>query len=344
MKRMLALLLAFTMVLGLVSMQVAQAEDVKRIAIICDPVGVNPFLTQVVDKAKEMQEEGTYKFEYSVMECSDDAAWHENIRASVEENYDLIIGVGWQAADPLAQVATDFADRAQFICIDTVCDAANVKSYIFKPEEAAYLIGAIAASIAKDMGKPDGPFGSVNANPGEGSFPWRYGYMEGARAINPNLTLDNFVTNYTKSYTDAPVAKEFALQQAALGCPFINAASAVADYGTFEAAQEKGFYTSGQDADMTNPDNPYIVTSQIKYTGKVTEMGIKEFFEGGIVPGVVELGLKDDAVGAVYITDDGVNPRNAVLTDEIVATVREMAEKIKSGELVITVPNEADYK
>lgn len=352
MKRIMATIMAVTMMIGLLAGcgNDAPAKDgegkkeTKRIAMISDPVGVNPFLTQVVDQLKAMKESDEYNIEYSVIECSDDTAWGENIRASVEEGYDLIIGVGWQAADPLAAVAKQFPDKAQYVCIDTVCDADNVKSYIFKPEEAAFLIGAIAASIAEEQGQPMGPFGGVHVNPGEGSWPWRYGYMAGAREINPELQLTDFIFNYTKSYTDAPLAKELALQQAAQNCVFINAASAVADYGTFEAAMEKQFYTSGQDADMTTPDNPYIVTTQVKYTGKVTEMAVKEFLEGGIQPGVVELGLKEGAVGAVYITDDGINPRSEVLSDQIVDHVKELAEKIVSGELEVKLPNEADYK
>ena len=72
-------------------------------------------------------------------------------------------------------------------------------------------------------------------------------------------------------------------------------------------------------------------------------MAIEEFFTTGIQPGVVSLGLADNVVGAVYITDDGVNPRNAVLTDDIVAAARAAADKIKSGELVLEVPLEEDY-
>jgi basic membrane protein A len=265
--------------------------------------------------------------EYSVIECADDTAWSENIRASVEEGYDLILVVGWQGADPLNEVATQFPDKAQYVLIDTVCDNPNVKSYIFKPQEAAYLIGVIAGMVSADAGKPNGPYGGVHANPGQGSFEWRYGYMEGIKSVNPEVTNDDFIFNYTKSYTDAPLAKELALQQAAQGCVFINAASAVADFGTFEAAQEKGFYTSGQNYDRTSPDNPYILTTQVKYTGIVTEMIIDEFFSTGIQPGVVSLGLKEGVVSATYITDDGVNPRNTkVLTDEIVAKAREAAD------------------
>lgn len=324
----------------------ADAQAPKKIAMICDPVGVNPFLTQVKDKLEEMSKDPNYNITYSVMECGDDTAWGENIRASVEEGYDLILGVGWQVATPLAEVANQFPDKAQYIAIDTVCESENVKSYIFKAQEAAYLIGAVAALVSADAGKPEGPFGGVHANPGQGSFEWRYGYMEGAKHINPNIKTSDFIFNYTKSYTDAPIAKELALQQAAQGCVFINAASAVADFGTFEAALEKGFYTSGQDADRTTPDNKNILTTQVKYTGVVTEMAVKEFLsETGVQPGVVTLGLAEGAVGAIYITDDGVNPRNTeVLTDEIVAKVKEIANKIIAGEIVVEVPLEEDYK
>ncbi|MHC1772461.1 MAG: BMP family ABC transporter substrate-binding protein [Flexilinea sp.] len=323
---------------------IVSADDVKNVAIILDPVGVNPFLTQVVDKFAEVKAAGTYPMDYSVIECADDTAWSENIRASVEEGYDLILVVGWQGADPLNEVATQFPDKAQYVIIDTECPNENVKSYIFKPQEAAYLIGIIAGMVSADAGKPEGPYGGVHANPGQGSFEWRYGYMEGIKSINPKVTNDDFIFNYTKSYTDAPTAKELALQQAAQGCVFINAASAVADFGTFEAALEKGFYTSGQDYDRTSPDNPNIITTQVKYTGIVAGMIIDEFFSTGIQPGLVSLGLAEGVVGATYITDDGVNPRNTkVLTDEIVAKAREAADAIISGELVIKVPLEEEY-
>lgn len=322
----------------------SMVEAPKKIALVLDPVGTNPFLTQMVDKLAEMKAEGEYNFEYSVIECADSAAWGENIRASVEEGYDFVVVAGWQGSDPLDAVADQFPDKAQYALIDVTCDNPKVKSYIFKPAEAAYLIGAIAASVSADAGQPNGPFGAVHANPGQGSFEWRYGYMEGARAINPDLSMDDFLFNYTKSYTDAVLAKELALQQAAQNCVFINAASAVADFGTFEAAAEKGFYTSGQDADRTNPDNPYILTTQVKYTGVVMEMAVREFFDTGIQPGVASFGLVEGVVGATYITDDGTNPRNKdILTDEIVATVRGFSDKIKSGEIKVDVPLEDNY-
>ncbi|MEG1458697.1 MAG: BMP family ABC transporter substrate-binding protein [Acetivibrio sp.] len=351
-KKVLSLLLAAVMIMGTFTgcgsdkkeTAAGGKTETKRIALITDPVGTNPFLTQIVDKLDEIKETGTYPIEYSLVECTDGTAWSENVRASVEENYDLIMAVGFKAADPMKQVSEQFPDKAKYVVIDTTCDSPYVKSYIFKPQEGAYLVGAMAALISADMGKPKGPFGAVHANPGQGSFEWRYGYMEGAKAVNPEIQTSDFIFNYTKSYSDAPIAKELALQQAAQGCTFINAASAVADFGTFEAAKEKGFYTSGQDFDRTDPNNEFIVTTQVKYTGLVAEQVVKDLFDEKIEPGVTSLGLADGVIGATYITDDGVNPRSKVLTDEIIKQVKGYAEDIKSGKLKIEVPLEADYK
>jgi len=323
----------------------AEPLEIKRIAVICNVIGVNPFLTQIVDKFEEVDRSGIYPMEYSIIECSDIAAFGENIRAAVEEDFDLIISVGFQGGDSIAEISQMFPDKAQYVIIDTVADSPYVKSVVFRPEEAAYLIGIVAGGVSRDAGLPTGPIGGVHMNPGQGSFEWRFGYMEGARRISPELTPDDFIFNFTRSFNDPATAKELALQQAAQGVVFINAASAVSDFGTFEAALEAGFYTSGQDADRTTPDNPYIITTQVKYTGIVAGMVIDEFFSTGIIPGVVSLGLAEGAVGAVYITDDGTNPRNtAVLTDDIIAEARRAVQDIIEGRIVLTpVPLEEDY-
>ena len=345
MKKLLGILSVVFVVVLLVGCGGSDDSDTKRIAFITDPVGTNPFLTQATEKLEEIYNAGTYDMEYSIMESQDSGAWLDNVRAAVEEDYDLIIAIGWQAWDPMNEIADQYPDAAEYVCIDTDCANDNIKSITFNAAEGAYLIGAMAALVVDELGFPEGPIGAVHANPGQGSFPWRFGLMEGAHYINSDLEMDDFIFNYTSSYSDAALAKELALGQYAQGARFINGASAVADFGTFEAALEKGFYTSGQDADRTNPDNPYILSTQVKYTGVVTENIVDEFFsESGIITGHTELGLADDVVGAIYITDDGTNPRNsAILTDEMIVILRELAEKIRSGELVVTVPLEEDY-
>lgn len=345
MKRVLGLLSIMVLAVMLVGCGGTEDSSTKRIAFVTDPVGTNPFLTQATEKLAEIKAAGTYDMDYSIMESADSTAWLDNVRAAVNEDFDLIIAIGWQAWDPMNEIADQYPDKAKYVCIDVNCANDNIKSITFNAGEGAYLIGAMAALVVDELGFPEGPIGSVNANSGDGSFPWRYGLMEGAHYINGDIEQSDFIFNYTGSYTDAVLAKELAIGQYTQGARFINAASAVADFGTFEAALEKGFYTSGQDADRTNPDNEYILSTQVKYTGVVTENIVNEFFsEAGLINGHTELGIADGVVGAIYITDDGTNPRNeAILTNEMIVILRELADKIKNGEIVITVPLEADY-
>ena len=322
----------------------AEVVEVRRVAAIMNIVGVNPFLTQVVDMFEEIYASGRFPMEYTIIESGDIAAFGENIRAAVEEGYDLIISIGFQGASAIAEISQMFPDRADFVIIDTVADSPYVKSVTFKPSQAAYLIGVVAGMVSADQGQPMGPFGAVHANPGPASWEWRYGFMRGVMRVNPAVTPDNFIFNFTSSFTDAALAKELALAQAAQGAVFINAASAVADFGTFEAAFETGFFTSGQDADRTNPDNPNILTTQLKYTGRATELVLEQFFTTGIVPGVVRLGIEEGGVGAAHITSPGLFRNHDVLTDAIIAEAQQAVEEMLSGRLVLyPAPSEDDY-
>ena len=76
-----------------------------KIALVCDKVGTQVFLPQMVQALNEAAEK--YGFEATVAECADNAAFEENIRALVAEEYDLIIGGGWQAGDAINKVATE---------------------------------------------------------------------------------------------------------------------------------------------------------------------------------------------------------------------------------------------
>jgi basic membrane protein A and related proteins len=307
----------------------AVESDVLTVSLVCDKIGTNPFLTQMQDAMEEMQ--ATYGLEISIIECADLSVWEENIRMSAISGSDMIIVAGWAGMDPIDTVANEFSgeDDPVFVLIDAEIDNQHVKSITFREQEGAYLVGMIAGLI-----NPTNKFGQVYAEEGASNIKWEWGFQEGVKAVRENPV---FFANYTNSYTDAAKAKEFALQQSAAGCGFIFAASAVADYGTFEAAQEKGFYTSGQDADKTTPDNPYIMTTQLKNTGNVIRKVVSEFAEGTMSMESEIYGIKEGTIGATYITDEGLNPRDtSIFTDEMVGQVKAVAESIRTGELELT--------
>ncbi|ERT64569.1 BMP family ABC transporter substrate-binding protein [Peptoniphilus sp. BV3AC2] len=314
-------------------------EAKKKIALVTDPAGTQVFVLNMIAGLKDAAEE--LGFEPIVVECADAAAFEENTRALVEEKVDLIIGGGWPSGEAINKIASEFPDGAKYALIDSEVEAENVKCISFREQEGAYLIGMIAAMVTE----PDEQFfGGVHVNQGVGSWKWRYGFMEGAKSIKPD---SKFVFNYTGSFNEPAKAKEFAIQQYEQGARFINAAAAGGDKGVFEAALEKGFYTSGQDIDLTNPDNKYIVSSQIKDSYATVKYLVKQFMEQGDnwKSDNEEWGLEEGTIGAVYVTHESKNPRSDRLTDEDIAKLKEAAEKIKSGELDLkTLPKEEDYK
>lgn len=314
-------------------------EAKKKIALVTDPAGTQVFVLNMIAGLKDAAKE--LGFEPIVVECADAAAFEENTRALVEEKVDLIIGGGWPSGEAINKIASEFPDGAKYALIDSEVEAENVKCISFREQEGAYLIGMIAAMVTE----PDEQFfGGVHVNQGVGSWKWRYGFMEGAKSIKPD---SKFVFNYTGSFNEPAKAKEFAIQQYEQGARFINAAAAGGDKGVFEAALEKGFYTSGQDIDLTNPDNKYIVSSQIKDSYATVQYLVKQFMEQGDnwKSDNEEWGLEEGTIGAVYVTHESKNPRSDRLTDEDIAKLKEAAEKIKSGELDLkTLPKEEDYK
>lgn len=337
MKKLVSLILALALVLALVPAAMAEGES---IAVICDPVGNNLFLTQVVEKVAELAP--TYGYTYSIMECSDTDEWQANYRASVMEGYNLIVGVGWQSAEFANELATEFPDAAKYAVIDTDAGNDNVMSVSYNEEQAAFLMGVMAGLAFPN----EKLYGYIGCFDGSGSFKYRWGFAEGVKYVNPDAT---FTFNFTNSYSDTAIAYEYAKQQQAAGATYIFGGAAAANEGIFQAALELAqagtpIYSIAQDADATTPDNPYILSAQLKNTGVTMGYIIDQFFAGTMPMGLTEQKLVDGAIGATHITNEGKYLNAEILTEDVINGCKEVVEKIVSGELVLELPDPASYQ
>ncbi|MDO4356959.1 MAG: BMP family ABC transporter substrate-binding protein [Clostridia bacterium] len=336
MKKLASFILVLALILTLAPASFAEGD---RVAVICDPVGTNLFLTQVVEKAEELK--ATYGYELSVMECSDTDEWQANYRAAVAEGYNLIVGVGWQSAEYANELATEYPDAAKYAVIDTDAGNENVMSISYNEQQAAYLMGVMAGNAFPD----EEIYGYIGAFDGAGSFKYRWGFAEGVKSVNPDA---KFIFNFTNSYSDTSVAYEYAKQQAAAGATYIFGGAAACNEGIFQAALELAeagtpIYSIAQDADATTPDNPYIISSQLKNTGVTMGYIIDQYFAGTMTMGLTEQALKDGAIGATHITNEGNYLNEEILTPEVIEACKEAVEKIVSGELTLELPDPADY-
>lgn len=349
MKKILAIMLSMAMMLVVLAGCSGDPEEEGggktdgdkekvKVALLTDEAGTQVFILSMINALKDNADK--YGYEAIIAESGDSAAFEENARALIEEEVDFIIGGSWQAGEAMNKIATEFPDAASYAMIDTELEADNIKCISYREQEGAYLIGMIATMVTEEG---DNTYSGVHANQGAGSWRWRYGFMEGAKKMNPD---SKFIFNYVGDYNDPAKAKELALQQYEQGAKFINAAAAGGDKGVFEAALEKQFYTSGQDVDLTTPDNPYVVSSQIKDTYATVEYLLEKYFGEEEWTGEnEEWGIAEGVIGAVHVTHESENPVSDRFTEEDIKTLKQVADDIKTGKLDMTdMPKEEDYK
>lgn len=321
----------------------AKSADSKRntdfkMAMISSEIGSEEFNLSAYNAMMEAAEE--YGFDCISIECTDTTAWEENIMAVSQEEYDLVVGVGWNTAEPIAKAADQFSN-VTYAVIDTICKNDRVTSITFREEEGAYVEGImLATAFPKDE-----LYGYVCSYQTQATYKYRYGYEEGIKAVNPDAKM---IYNYVNSYTDTSMVYEYAMQQKAAGCNVvIGGISSAANNGIYQACLELGdkgtpIYTTGLSVDQTTKDNPYILGGLLKNTGVCMTDIIVNYIDGTLKPGEQSGGLKEGMFGVVFATTDGGNYLNEeIFTEDVIQAGKYAVENIISGEIKIIVPEEA---
>ncbi|MFQ6088472.1 MAG: BMP family protein, partial [Candidatus Methanofastidiosia archaeon] len=237
--------------------------------------------------------------------------------------YSIIISIGFDQADALSVVAKEYPEQ-KFAIVDMVVDLPNIASFVFRENESSFLVGAIAGMITETnkigfVGGMDIPL--INK--------FLAGYKAGAKHVNPDVEV--YVV-YVGGWADPAKGKELALSQIDKGADIVYQAAGRSGLGVIEAAKERDIYAIGVDADQRYlaPDN--ILTSALKRVDVAVYRVIKSVIGGTFSGGIYDLGIKENGVGAVLDN----NP--SIVTQDIVAKVRELEQKVASGE--IQVPTE----
>lgn len=241
------------------------------------------------------------------------------------EEYDLIVGIGFDQVDAIGKVASEFPDQ-KFLIIDSVVEnAPNVASAIFKSNEAAFLAGAVSANQSET--KKIGFLGGMDI-PLINEF--LAGYQAGAKYIDDSVEV---LVNYVGNWGDPNTGKEMTISMYDNGADIVYAAAGGSGLGVFTAAGEKGKMSIG--ADMTPsqmPDVMYLGT--LKRIDNVIFDNVKSVIDGNWEGGLYNLGLAEDAVGY------SVEGSNIETPQEYIDKAEELKTKIVSGELEI--PNTLD--
>ncbi|MFI6336515.1 BMP family ABC transporter substrate-binding protein [Streptomyces sp. NPDC050535] len=297
-----------------------------------DPVGQNEFLKLAVSgvEAAAKAHDGTRK----VYQSSDTASEQQNVAAAVEAEPDVIVLVGFEFADLVAQQA-DAHPKQQFLMVDacTTKTYANVSCATFREHEGVYLAGAEAGLLSES-----GKVGAVDVLDTPQFRRYSDPFAAGAKKVAPKTTASTRFVGGQSPFDDSARAKEQANGLLAKGTDQIMAAAAAGNYGVFEAAKAKGAYAYGVDVNQCTSAPGTVVDNVIKKTDVAVEEGIKQVLDGNAGK-TISYGLKEGGISLTGL-EDGVDTSKCVIADhkDVLTKVEALRDQIVSGELKVDDP------
>ena len=263
------------------------------------------------------------------------------MRAFAEENFDLIIGVGFAQGPIMQKVAEDYPN-IKFAIIDGVIfekdgktPKQNVASLVFREHEGSYLVGMIAAAKSKT-----GTLGFVGGMDIPLIHRFAKGYEEGAKAVNPNArVITNYVGVTDAAWNNPGKGKELALSQIGQGADVIFTAAGNSGLGAFDAVEQYGRNEQGEanrfvigvDSNQNGVKPGFVLTSMVKRVDNAVFHVVKEVKEANFKGGFHVFGLDKD--GVAYAMDDF---NKALIPVEVIQKAEEAKAKIVAGEIKVT--------
>lgn len=321
---LIMVLALFVTVLG-VQAAPAQQDELTATYVSTGPIGVNPFLQLIADGLTKGGEE--FGVKTRVVESADVSALEDNLRAEIDAGTDLIVTNSFDAVDAVTRLGKEYPDQKWAIVDASVADNPNVRGILFKEHEGTFLLGAIFGRLTKTnvigfVGAIDLPF----------IRRWYVGFEEGVKYVNPKATV---LEGWGNSFNDPATSKELALAQYEQKADYIAAVAAAGNTGVFEAAKEKGFFTSGVDTDQRPLDPEHIIESMVKRTDVGVYDSVKALSEGTFSGGIAAYGLAEKGVGPAFLVLDKLEVPST-LPQDIQDEVKDLAAKIVSGEIKVT--------
>lgn len=328
-KKVMAAVLTAAMVASVRAMpqMVAAADDEFKIGLITDVGGVNDgsFNQSAWEGLEKAGEELGVEVNY--LESATDADYQPNMETFVDEDYDLIISVGYMLADATREAAEANPDTKFAIIDDSSIDLPNVTSLMFKAEQASYLVGYVAGLTTKTNN-----IGFVVGMTNETMNQFGYGYCAGAIDANPDITVQQFNAN---SFADSATGKTMANTAITNGADIVFQAAGATGLGVIEACQEAGVYAIGVDSDQSSIAPKTVLTSAMKRVDNAVYDAVQELIDDKLEGGVQTFDL---AAGGVDIA-----PSQDLISDDVIKAVDEVKEKIISGDVVIP-DNKDDFE
>jgi basic membrane protein A len=275
------------------------------------------------DSAYAGLQEAQRRFEirFETVDFTSDEANTEALRNFAQQNYDLIIGVGFESAAYIAAVAPDYPDQ-HFAVIDVVVDSPNVASIIYREQEGDFLMGVLAALLTES--KTVGFVGGMDIDIIRRI---ESGFKQGVAYQDSDVIV---LSDMAGTFTDPEVGKGLALAQYEAGADIVYNAAGRTGLGVIEAAKEAGKLTIGTSGDQRYLAPGHVVGNRPKRVDTAVLTLIEEVKNGTFTPGTRSLGLEEEGLS--------LGPFDETLVSQAMQEqLEELKQQIIAGEIQIAV-------
>lgn len=328
MKKLLALILASVMILGLFAgcggdKPGDSNEKLSVALVVAGTFGDRSFYDSSKAGADRLVKD--FGIQLKTIECGNND--HKQQIYNAADVADVVVLVGWEFFD-VEFVATEYPD-VKFIWIDnaTAEPVANVLNITYAQNEGSFLAGYIAAKMSQS-----GIIGAVGGEDSATINDFIVGYKQGAQYANPNVSVE---VQYANTYDDPAVGKDCALALNEKGADVVFQIASKTGDGVFEAAREEGFYAIGVDSDQKYIAEDVIICSMTKGVGDSIYKAVSELISGDSSRWGTTW-VADLATGYVGI-GYGEEGSQQQISDELKAEVADLAERIAAENSDIVV-------
>jgi basic membrane protein A len=263
--------------------------------------------------------------EYRDFEPQNDAQREQALRRFARDGFSPILAVGFSQATALEKVAKEFPGQ-KFAIIDSVVEAPNVQSIVFKEHEGSFLVGLMAAQASKSnkvgfVGGMDIPLIRKFA----------CGYVQGVKFAKKDAEVFQNMTGTTgAAWADPVKGGELAKSQIDRGADVIYHAAGGTGIGVLRATADAGKLGIGVDSNQNGLHPGKVLTSMVKRVDVATYNAFDQAKKGTFKAGVNALGLKEDGVG--WALDDN---NKSLISADMKAAADKAAEGIRTGTITV---------
>lgn len=291
----------------------------KKIALVLPGPITDGTFNSAANKGIEAAK-AKYDIEVVVRENTDFAQIEDVLRSYAEEGYDMVIGHGFQFAEPVMNIHAQYPNTFFVVNTAQVSAEPNVASFDNRWGDAGWMAGAVAALYSKS-----GTIGHIGAIPVPVIEDYNKGFEAGAKLMKPDVKV---LSAYVGSFSDIARGAEITTSLIEQGADVVTSTGNENVVGTIQAAQKAGVHAIGTAFDSQAMAPETIITTALINMDVNIDMAVGNLVNGTLKPQTYVLGLNEGGIGLAPFRDF----EKAFSTEDL-AKIDQLVKDIGAGKI-----------